>query len=331
MLAGPDEDVAEVVEGPGHRAGAPSAAGSPARAAASASARRRGTLPDVPAARRASMAGTTSAAVMVPTSRPSSSATTPRPLGRGQRRVEQGPQGARGRGDGATAVEQVAGHLAIDGGGTHPAHRLALVADARAPRVPDGAHLVGGGAEAHRRLVGQPQLGGRGEGQRAVAPVAADEAGDEVVDGVGEQLGRRGELGQHAADPQDRDLVAELDRLVDVVGDEEDRLAELGLQAEELVLELLAHDRVDGRERLVHEHDRRVGGERPGDADALLLPAGELGRVAPGHGRVEADALDELHRARCGHRACRRRAGAGTVMTLSTTVRCGKRPACWMT
>ncbi len=104
-----------------------------------------------------------------------------------------------------------------------------------------------------------------------------------------------GELGQHAADAQDGDLVAELDRLVDVVRDEEDRLAELGLEPEELVLELLAHDRVDGREGLVHEHHRRVGRERPGDPDALLLPARELGRVAPGHGRVEADPLDELH------------------------------------
>ena len=57
----------------------------------------------------------------------------------------------------------------------------------------------------------------------------------------------------------------------------------------ELALQLGAHDRVDGAERLVHQQHRRVGGEGPGDADALLLAAGELGRVAsspsPGRGR----------------------------------------------
>ena len=112
---------------------------------------------------------------------------------------------------------------------------------------------------------------------------------------MGEQVGRRGELGELAADAQHRDLVAELDGLVDVVGDEDDRLAEVALQPQELVLQLLAHHRVDGAERLVHEHDRRVGRERPGDADALLLAAGELGGVALGERRVEADPLEQLH------------------------------------
>jgi hypothetical protein len=57
------------------------------------------------------------------------------------------------------------------------------------------------------------------------------------------------------------------------VGDEDDRLAQLGLQAQELVLEALAVDRVDRAERLVHEHERRVDRKRAGDADALALPA----------------------------------------------------------
>ena len=81
------------------------------------------------------------------------------------------------------------------------------------------------------------------------------------------------ELGQLAADLEDRDEVAHLDRLIDVVGHEQDRLGDLLLKAQELVLEPLAHDRVDGTERLVHEHDRRVRGEGAGDADALPLAA----------------------------------------------------------
>ena len=91
-----------------------------------------------------------------------------------------------------------------------------------------------------------------------------------------------------------RDAVAHLDRLVDVVGDEDDGLADLALQAQELVLQALAVDRVDRAERLVHEHERRVGGQRAGHADALALAAAELGGVAVAHVRVEADELEQL-------------------------------------
>ncbi len=52
------------------------------------------------------------------------------------------------------------------------------------------------------------------------------------------------------------------------------------LQPQHLGLQFLADHRVDGGERLVHQQDRRVRGQRPGHADALLLPTGELGRVA---------------------------------------------------
>ena len=126
------------------------------------------------------------------------------------------------------------------------------------------------------RLRLERELRRRLEGQAAVAAVAPDEVGHEVVDRVREQLRRVGQLGELAADPEHGDLVAELDGLVDVVGDEDDGLAELALQPEELLLQLVADDRVDGAERLVHQHHRRVGGQRAGDADALLLAAGEL-------------------------------------------------------
>ncbi len=58
---------------------------------------------------------------------------------------------------------------------------------------------------------------------------------DELVGG--------GELGEHAAGLEDRDAVAELERLVDVVGDEDDGLAQLALQAAELLLQAGARDR----------------------------------------------------------------------------------------
>jgi hypothetical protein len=56
------------------------------------------------------------------------------------------------------------------------------------------------------------------------------------------------------------------------------------LKPQEFVLEALADHGVDGGERLVHQQDRRVGGEGAGDADALLLAAGELVRVPLGEG-----------------------------------------------
>ena len=125
-------------------------------------------------------------------------------------------------------------------------------------------------------------------------PVGADEVLDEVVRGRHQQLRRGRVLGEVAALLQDRDPVAHLDRLVDVVGDEEDRLPDLGLQAEELVLEALAVDRVDRAEGLVHQHHRRVGGEGPGDADPLLLSAGELAREAVAEVRIEPDQVEQL-------------------------------------
>ena len=48
--------------------------------------------------------------------------------------------------------------------------------------------------------------------------------------------------------------------------------------------DLLAHfqaiRRIDVAERLVHQHDARRGDHGPAERDALLLPAGELGRFA---------------------------------------------------
>ena len=51
------------------------------------------------------------------------------------------------------------------------------------------------------------------------------------------------------------------------------------LDAQHLVLQCGAGDRVDRRERLVHQQQIGVGGQRPRHADALLLAAGKLMRV----------------------------------------------------
>src|SRR5688572_12950680 len=76
------------------------------------------------------------------------------------------------------------------------------------------------------------------------------------------------------------DAVGHVDRLVDVVGHEQHGHAVLLADAQDEVLEVAARLRVDRRERLVHEQDLRLVGERPGDRHALLHAAGQLPGIA---------------------------------------------------
>ena len=100
----------------------------------------------------------------------------------------------------------------------------------------------------------------------------------------------------------------------------------------ELRAQAPARDRVDGAEGLVHEQDVGIGGEGAGEADALRLPAGQLGRVARRDSRARRGA-----RGRASPRPGRRsaavpsRAGAARWRCSRATVRCGKRPTDWMT
>src|SRR5918998_1721680 len=93
-------------------------------------------------------------------------------------------------------------------------------------------------------------------------PVGTDEGGDELGVRAREDVLRRVVLGEESALLEDGDLVAHLYGLVYVVGDEDDGLLDVLLDAQELVLEPLARDRVHSPEGLVHEHDRGVGRHR---------------------------------------------------------------------
>ena len=66
----------------------------------------------------------------------------------------------------------------------------------------------------------------------------------------------------------------------EVVGDQDQRQAELLAQPLEQLQDLRLHDHVERRRRLVGDHQRRAAGEREGDHHPLALPAGELVRVA---------------------------------------------------
>ena len=61
---------------------------------------------------------------------------------------------------------------------------------------------------------------------------------------------------------------------------EEHRLADLPFPGEKLLLERAPRDGVERAERLVHEHEGRIGRERPCDPDPLALAARKLARPA---------------------------------------------------
>ena len=83
------------------------------------------------------------------------------------------------------------------------------------------------------------------------------------------------------------------------MGHEHDRLAEIGLKPQELVLEPVPGDRVDGAEGLVHEEHLGIGAESPSHTDTLRLSAGELLGIALRELRgVEADHVEQFVDAR---------------------------------
>ncbi len=138
------------------------------------------------------------------------------------------------------------------------------------------------------------------EGQAAVAAIPTDERGDEVGGGRGQDAIGGVVLLQDTTGTEDGDAVTETHGLVDVVRDEDDGLLDLRLQAQHLVLEVLPHHGIDRAEGLVHQQDRRIGGERASDPDTLLLTARQLCRVPRGERGVQAHAFENGHRLTTG-------------------------------
>src|SRR5262249_48281800 len=73
--------------------------------------------------------------------------------------------------------------------------------------------------------------------------------------------------------------IAQYERLVDRMRDEDHRLALALVDFEQLLLEHLARLRVDRRERLIHQENPRMRRERAGKPDALLHAAAQLIRI----------------------------------------------------
>ena len=102
--------------------------------------------------------------------------------------------------------------------------------------------------------------------------------GGDVFDGGGkDQFFRRGDLHDRAV-LHDGDAVGQADRFVEVVGDEDDGLLQLPLDAQEFLLHLAADQGVKRAEGFIQEPQVRLDGKAAGNADALLLPARKLAR-----------------------------------------------------
>ena len=96
---------------------------------------------------------------------------------------------------------------------------------------------------------------------------------------------------------------------------------DLGLDPLELELHLAAQLEVERAERLVEQQHLGPVDQGPGQRDALLLAAGELGRLAVG----QVAQLDQLERlGGLGRRRPCRRAGAARTRRCRAIVRCGK-------
>ena len=74
------------------------------------------------------------------------------------------------------------------------------------------------------------------------------------------------------------DAVAEIDRLLDRVGDEEHRRLRLPPQLDQQLLHVQARRRIERAERLVHQDDPRRQDQRARDRDALAHAARQLAR-----------------------------------------------------
>ena len=86
----------------------------------------------------------------------------------------------------------------------------------------------------------------------------------------------------------------------------------LRVQFAKIVAERVAGEGIERAERLVHQHDPRLGRQRAGDADALALAAGQFMRKAVAVVRaVEPHQIEQLVDPRCDFG--RRRADAASA------------------
>lgn len=149
--------------------------------------------------------------------------------------------------------------------------------------------------EAHRAAAGI----GDGVERTAVRLGLAHQAQGCGVARMQEDVGHRPLL-HHAAAIEHGDAIAGAADDVHLMGDEHDGDAEVAVDLAQEIEHRACCLRVERAGRLVAEQDRGFAGERPCNADALLLPAGKLARIflrmfrQADAGEQRGDALGDL-------------------------------------
>jgi hypothetical protein len=92
----------------------------------------------------------------------------------------------------------------------------------------------------------------------------------------------RSSEGDHASRLQKCYALAQEKGFTNVVCDEDDSLLKAASQCAEFTLKLSSGDRIESAEWLIHEQDRRIGGEGARDPDALPLATREFARMPSG-------------------------------------------------
>ena len=177
----------------------------------------------------------------------------------------------------------------------HDDRREPLDADRRTfTRPPPAAAAPPRAADARRA----------GAAARAPAVTSSKKRGSSRVSTV---RGAGRSIGDDPGDPartraHHDDAGREEDRLGDRVRDEHDRRRELLPDREQLEVQALARHLVERAERLVHQQQRRLEGERARDRDALLHPARELPRVVVAEAAAARPARASRRRVPCAAR-----------------------------
>ena len=108
----------------------------------------------------------------------------------------------------------------------------------------------------------------------------------------------RGREGDELSCMEKRDARGEKYSFANVVGDEDNGFFEAAGEGAEFALKFGAGDGIEGSEGLVHKKNRRVGGERTCDTDALALAAGKFTRTTGGKfGGIESDKAKQFFHA----------------------------------
>ena len=126
-----------------------------------------------------------------------------------------------------------------------------------------------------------------------------DRRGRHQIPGVGMTRCRQHLRGRPALDDasevHDRDAIAQVAHDLQVMGDEQQSEAHVAAQRRDQIEDLGLQRHVQGRCRLVGEHERRLEHDCARDGDALALSAAQLVRKARGVAGRETHRLEDLH------------------------------------